>query len=100
MDNIRSLNTPKQNGMSKQDQSDLRKAIERLMVLTGETGPADGSQRAVRRGELDDIKGLSAAKTTAVQLTIAPTAADYNLLLADVAKICLVLQRVAVAFSK
>lgn len=76
--------------------SELRTSMERLQVMLGERGAADGSQKAVRRG---DIAGLGSASLTAVELAGAPTAADYNKVVADLAALNTVLVRLRDTFK-
>lgn len=58
-----------------------REAIEKLEVLAGER-PRARDQAAVRVADLAEL--LQIATVKAVELSAAPTAAQYNALLADV----------------
>lgn len=74
----------------------LHDQVERLQTMAGERGAKDGSQRAVTRGE---IAGIGSATLLSVDLSIAPTAADYNLLRADMLALQAVLVRLTDTFK-
>jgi hypothetical protein len=63
----------------------LRTNLENLQTLTGERGDGDG--RAITRGD------LGALTLTAVNVAAAPTAAEYNALVADMRAIAGLLAR-------
>lgn len=63
-------------------QADLRTVVERVQTMNGDRGAGDGSQRAVRRG---DIGGVGVVTLTSAQVAAAPTQAEFNALQADVA---------------
>jgi hypothetical protein len=62
--------------------AELLRLREKVEVLTGERG--DGTKRALRAGK---IATLTVPEPAARAIAIAPTAADYNLLVADIAKL-------------
>jgi hypothetical protein len=55
--------------------------LEKLQLLTGERG--DKKKAAIRRGDVVLSDALMASK----QIAAAPTAADYNALQADIARV-------------